>query len=52
MEEEIWKDVKDFEGIYQISNLGKIKSTSRLKPHNINKICTKIIPIFWSDFYF
>ena len=23
---EIWKDIKDFEGLYQISNLGRIKS--------------------------
>lgn len=23
---EIWKDVKGFEGLYQVSNLGKIKS--------------------------
>jgi hypothetical protein len=24
--EEIWKDIKDYEGLYQVSNLGKIKS--------------------------
>lgn len=23
---EIWKDIKDYEGLYQVSNLGKIKS--------------------------
>jgi hypothetical protein len=23
--EEIWKDVKDFEGLYQVSNLGNVK---------------------------
>ena len=22
---EIWKDIKDFEGLYQVSNLGKVK---------------------------
>lgn len=27
--EEIWKDVKGFEGYYQVSNLGRIKSLSR-----------------------
>lgn len=27
--EEIWKDVKDYEGLYQVSNLGNIKSTPR-----------------------
>jgi hypothetical protein len=26
---EIWKDIKGYEGIYQISNLGRIKSLSR-----------------------
>jgi len=27
---EIWKDIKNYEGYYQISNLGRIKSLSRL----------------------
>lgn len=27
---EIWKDVKDYEGIYQISNLGRVKSLDRI----------------------
>lgn len=27
--EEIWKDIKDYEGLYQVSNLGNIKSLSR-----------------------
>ena len=26
---EIWKDIKDFEGLYQVSNLGNVKSFSR-----------------------
>ena len=26
---EIWKDIKDFEGYYQVSNLGKVKSLKR-----------------------
>lgn len=30
MEEEIWKDVVGYEGYYQASNLGKIKSLSRV----------------------
>lgn len=29
MKEEIWKDIENYEGIYQISNLGRIKSLSR-----------------------
>jgi hypothetical protein len=31
MEEEIWKDVIGYEGIYQVSNLGMVKSFSRGK---------------------
>lgn len=27
--EEIWKDIKNYEGLYQISNLGKIKGLSK-----------------------
>lgn len=26
---ELWKDIKDFEGLYQISNMGRIKSLAR-----------------------
>ena len=26
MKEEVWKDVKDYEGLYQVSNLGRVKS--------------------------
>ena len=25
MEQEIWKDIKDYDGLYQVSNLGRIK---------------------------
>lgn len=52
---EIWKDIKGYEGIYQISNLGRIKALDRLvttgkeypkfqhKPERILRInqCTK-----------
>ena len=27
---EIWKDVKDYEGIYQVSNTGKVRSLDRI----------------------
>ena len=27
--EEIWKDIKDFEGVYQISNMGRLRSFRR-----------------------
>lgn len=30
MEQEIWKDIKNFEGLYQVSNLGRVKSLDRV----------------------
>ena len=32
---EIWKDIEGYEGIYKISNLGKVKSLSREYKHNM-----------------
>jgi len=32
MEEEIWKDIKGYEGLYQVSNLGRVKSLERKVP--------------------
>lgn len=31
--EEIWKDIKGYEGLYQVSNLGRVKSMLRKVPH-------------------
>ena len=31
LEKEIWKDIKGFEGIYQVSNLGRVKSLKRFR---------------------
>lgn len=31
MKTEIWKDIKGFEGLYQVSNLGRVKSLPRIK---------------------
>lgn len=33
---EIWKDIKEYEGIYQVSNLGKVK---RVKTNRVLKGC-------------
>lgn len=30
---ERWKDIQDFEGLYQVSNLGRVKSLDRVIPH-------------------
>jgi len=32
MQNEIWKDIKGYEGYYQISNLGRVKCLTRLVP--------------------
>ena len=32
--QEIWKDIKGFEGLYQISNLGRVKSVARYSEQN------------------
>lgn len=34
--EEIWKDVKGYEGLYQVSNLGRVKSLNK-KVNTINQ---------------
>ena len=31
MEEEIWKPIKDYEGLYEVSNLGRVKSLNYRK---------------------
>lgn len=28
--EEIWKDIEGYEGLYQVSNLGRVKSLPRI----------------------
>lgn len=41
---EIWKDIKGYEGLYRISNLGKVKSLSRITPGAISRyLPTKIL---------
>ena len=39
---EIWKDIKGYEGLYKISNLGRVKSLSRYMK---NRKCEEIIKI-------
>ena len=42
--EEIWIDIKDYEGLYQVSNFGRIKSLPRhkIKTDKILKTCKNI----------
>lgn len=37
MNKEIWKDIPNYEGLYQISNLGNVKSLSRYKQNHNKK---------------
>ena len=39
---EIWKDIKDYEGLYQISNLGRIKSLYNYRRDGTNILKPKI----------
>lgn len=41
IQEEIWKDIPSFEGLYQVSNLGNVKSLSRV----VYKGCFKSVTI-------
>lgn len=38
---EIWKDIKDYEGFYQVSNLGRIRSLTRNVKQHSSSIQTK-----------
>ncbi len=41
MEKEIWKDVIDYEGFYQVSNIGRIKSIDRIVPRGNGNLTIK-----------
>ena len=37
--EEIWKDIKGYEGLYQVSNLGNVKSLEFRNNNKGEKLC-------------
>lgn len=39
MENIIWKDIKGYEGIYQVSNYGQVKSLRRLRKSSKGSVC-------------
>lgn len=53
--EEIWKDIKDYEGLYQVSNLGRVKSLNYLRTEKeqilkTNKVCRGYYQVvLWKD---
>jgi hypothetical protein len=40
--EEIWKDIFGYEGLYQVSNLGRVKSLKSTKMHDRIKLLTPV----------
>ncbi len=38
--EEVWKDIKDYEGYYQVSNLGRVRSVDRTFIREDGSTCT------------
>ena len=43
--EEIWKDIEGYEGLYQVSNIGRIKSFhSKYEAYNV--ICHNMVIYF------
>lgn len=42
LESEIWRDVDGFEGEYQVSNIGRVRSLDRFAKHSIGKTKAKI----------
>jgi len=46
-QKEIWKDIPNYEGLYQVSNLGRVKSLDRFvnSKHNYQRIKGKILKL-------
>ena len=42
MEKEIWKDIKGYEGFYQVSNLGRVRGLDRVVNHGSHNTTRKI----------
>lgn len=44
MKKEIWRDIPNYEGVYQVSNFGRIKSLSRIvKTQRVNRMVSERI---------
>jgi hypothetical protein len=50
MQQEIWKNIKGYEGKYQVSSIGRVKSLQRISTFNNSKGLKKEIIIkTWND---
>ena len=54
MDKEIWKDIEGYEGLYQVSNLGRVKSLKRITkiPNAMRKQDEKIIKPKTTGYYY
>ena len=44
--EEIWRPVKDYEGYYEVSNLGRVRSIDRVVVDTVRN-CERLLKFFW-----
>lgn len=44
--QEIWKDIEGYEGIYQVSSMGRIRALDRIKPNSFGQIAKGHIMAF------
>lgn len=51
--QELWRDIKDYEGLYQISNLGRVKSVGRIvkRGTNFKPVCERVLKMGDKDGY-
>jgi hypothetical protein len=54
--EEIWKDIEGYEGLYQVSNKGRVKSLKRTvktnnKNHPYNTLSERLLKLNGGDRY-
>lgn len=51
MEEEVWKDIPGFEGAYQVSSLGRVKSLERWVKHPVKDriVRERLLSIFYRN---
>jgi hypothetical protein len=51
-QEEIWRDIKDYEGLYQVSNLGRVRSVPRILQNGMRKKGMIINPHIRSNYVY
>ena len=52
--QEIWKDIEDYEGLYQVSNKGRVKSLNRIvqRGNNYKPVCERFLKFGNNDGYY